>query len=183
MYQDLKVSYWWYGMKREVAEYVVLCDTCQRVKVEHQHPAGLLQPLKVPQWKWEEIRMDFIMGLPKTQRGYDSIWVIMDRLTEVAHFIPIKTTYIRPQLVERYISRIICLHGVPKKIVSDRGTQFTSKFWERLHESMDTKLIFSSAYHPQTGGQTKRVNQVIEDMLRACALQYGRSWDKSLPYA
>jgi hypothetical protein len=107
MYQDLKVSYWWYGMKCEVAEYVVLCDTCQRVKVEHQHPAGLLQPLKVPQWKWEEIRMDFIMGLPKTQRGYDSIWVIMDRLTEVAHFIPIKTTYIRPQLVERYISRII----------------------------------------------------------------------------
>jgi transposase InsO family protein len=101
----------------------------------------------------------------------------------VAHFIPIKTTYSRPQLVELYMSRIVCLHGVPKKIVSDRGTQFTSRFWDRLHEALDTQLHFSSAYHPQTDGQTERVNQILEDMLRACALQYERSWDKSLPYA
>jgi transposase InsO family protein len=107
----------------------------------------------------------------------------MDRLTKVAHFIPIKTTYSRPQLVELYMSRIICLHGVPKKIVSDRGTQFTLKFLERLHETLDTQLRFSSAYHPQTYGQTERVNQILEDMLRAYALQYGRSWDKSLLYA
>jgi hypothetical protein len=127
--------------------------------------------------------MDFIMGLPRTQLGYDSIWVIMDRLTKVAHFIPIKTTYSGPQLVELYMSRIACLHGVLKKIVSDRGTQFTLKFWERLHETLDTQLLFSSAYHPQTVGQTKRVNQILEDMLSACALQYGRRWDKSLPYA
>jgi hypothetical protein len=85
--------------------------------------------------------------------------------------------------VELYMSRIVCLHGVPKKIVSDKGSQFTSKFWEKLHESMDTKLNFSSAYHPQTDGQTERTNQIIEDMLRACALKYGKSWDKSLPYA
>jgi transposase InsO family protein len=137
----------------------------------------------VPEWKWLEICMDFIMGLPKTQRRYASIWVIVDRLTKVAHFIPIKTTYTRPQLVELYISRIVCLHGVPKKIVSGRGTQFTSKFWERLHESMDMKLNFSLAYHPQADGQMEQVNQVLEDMLRACALQYGRSWDKSLPHA
>jgi hypothetical protein len=143
----------------------------------------LLQPLKVPKWKWEEIGMDFIVGLPRTQRGYDSIWVIVDRLTKVAHFIPVKTTYTGPQLAELYILRIVCLHGVPKKIVSNRGTQFTSKFWERLHESMDMKLNFSLTYHPQTDGQTERVNQVLEDMLRACALQYGRSWHKSLPYA
>jgi hypothetical protein len=92
--------------------------------------------LQVPEWKWEEIAMDFIVGLPRTQSGYDSIWVIVDRLTNVAHFIPIKTTYSGPQLAELYMSRIACLHGVLKKIVSDRGTQFTSKFWERMHETL-----------------------------------------------
>jgi transposase InsO family protein len=98
------------------------------------------------------------------------------------HFIPIKTTYSRPQLVELYMSMIVCLHGVPKKIVSDRGTQFTSKFWERLHETLDTQLRFNSTYHPQTDSQTERVNHILEDMLRAYALQYGRSWDNSLLY-
>jgi hypothetical protein len=122
------------------------------------------------------------VGLPGTQSGYDSIWVTMDQLTKVAHFIPVKTTYSGLQLAELYMSRIVCLHGVPKKIVSDRGTQFTLMFWERLYETLDTQLRFSSAYHPQTDGQTERVNQILEDMLRACALQYGRSWDNSLLY-
>jgi transposase InsO family protein len=99
--------------------------------------------------------MDFIMGLPRTQSGYDSIWVIVNRLTKVAQFIPVKTTYSRLQLAELYMLRIVCLYGVPKKIVSDRGTQFTSKFWERLHETLDTLLHFSSAYRPQTDGQTE----------------------------
>jgi IS30 family transposase len=138
----------------------------------------VLQPLRGPEGKWEEISMDFIVGLPRTRDGYDSIWVIVDRLTKVAHFIPVKATYSRAQLAELYMSRIVCLHGVPKKIVSDRGTQFTSRFWKRLHESMDTKLNFSSAYHPQTDGQMERTNQVFEDMLRACALNHGRSWIK-----
>jgi hypothetical protein len=102
----------------------------------------------VSEWKWEEIAMDFIVGLPRTQSGYDSIWVIVDRLTMVAHFIPVKTTYSRSQLAELYMSRIVCLHVVPKKIVSDRGTQFTLRFWERLHEALDTQLHSSSAYHP-----------------------------------
>jgi hypothetical protein len=109
-------------LKRDVATHVALCDVCQRVKAEHQRPAGLLQPLKVPEWKWEEISMDFIVGLPRTRDGYDSIWVIVDRLTKVAHFIPVKTTYSGAQLAELYMSRIVCLHEVPKKIVSDRGT-------------------------------------------------------------
>jgi hypothetical protein len=122
----------------------------------------------------QELAIDFIVGLPRNHLGYDSIWVIVDRLTKLAHFIPIKTTYSRPQLPEFYM---------PKKIVSDRGTQFTSKFWKSLHETLDTQLRFSSAYHPQTDGQTERVNQILEDMLRAYALQYGRSWDKSQPYA
>jgi transposase InsO family protein len=137
----------------------------------------------VPEWKWDEIAMDFIVALPRTQSRYDSIWVIVDRLTKVAHFRPVKTTYSGLQLAELYMSRIVYLHGVPKKIVSDRGMPFTSRFWERLHEALDTHLCFSSAYHPQTDGQTERVNQILEDMLRACALQYRGSWDKSLPYA
>jgi IS30 family transposase len=183
MYKDLKTRYWWNGMKRDVTKYVVLCDTCQRVKEEHQRPAGLLQPLKILEWKWEEIEMDFIVGLPRTQAGYDSIWVIVDRITKVAHFIAVKTTYSGVKLAELYMLRIVCLHGVSKKIMSDRGSQFTSKFWEKLHESMDTKLNFSSAYHPQTDGQTEKTNKILEDMLRACALKYGKSWDNSLPYA
>ncbi|WVZ97309.1 hypothetical protein U9M48_042857 [Paspalum notatum var. saurae] len=144
-------------MKRAVAEYVAICDTCQRVKAEHQRPAGLLQSLKVPEWKWEEITIDFIVGLPRIQKG--------------------------AKLVELYISRIVCLYGVPKRIISDRGSQFTSRFWKQLHDSLDTKLRFSMAYHPQTDGQTERTNQILEDMLRACTIQYGTSWDKCLPYA
>jgi hypothetical protein len=183
MYYDIKERFWWYGMKCSVAEYVAICDTCQRVKSEHQRPAGLLQPLKIPEWKWEEITMDFIVGLPHTQKGYNSVWVVVDRLTKVAHFIPVNTTYSGARLAELYISRIVCLHGVPKKIISNRGSKFTSRFLEQLHDSLDTKLRFSTAYHPQTDGQTERTNQVLEDMLRACAIQYGTSWDKCLPYA
>jgi hypothetical protein len=108
--------------------------------------------------KWEEIAIYLVIGLPRTQSGYDSIWVIVDRLTKEAHFIPVKTTYSGPQLAELYMSRIVCLHGVLKKIVSDRGTQFTLKFWERLHETLDSQLRFSFAYHPQTDDQTGRVN-------------------------
>jgi hypothetical protein len=175
MYKDLKTRYWWCGMKRDIMEYVAICDTCQRVKVEHQRPARLLQPLKISEWKWEEIRIDFIVGLSCTQDGNDSIWVIVDRLTMFAHFIPVKTTYSGAKLVELYMSRIVCLHGVPKKIVSDRGSQFISKFWEKLHESMDTKLNFSSAYHPYTDGQIERTKQILEDML-SCALKCGKSW-------
>jgi hypothetical protein len=117
---------------------VAKCDVCQRVKAEHQRPAGLLHPLKIPEWKWEEIDMDFIVGLPRTPAGYDSIWVIVDRLTKVAHFIPVRTNYTGAKLAELYMTRIVCLHGVPKKIVSNRGSQFTSRFWKKLHESLDT---------------------------------------------
>jgi ribonuclease HI len=158
MYQDLKKKYWWYGLKRDVTAHVAMCDVCQRVKAKHQRPAGLLHPLKIPEWKWEEIGMDYIVGLPRTPKGYDSICVIVDRLTKVAHFIQVKTTYKGSQLAELYMARIVCLHGVPKKIVSYRGSWFTSRFWKSIHENMDTKLSFSSAYHSQTDGQTERTN-------------------------
>jgi ribonuclease HI len=107
MYQDLKKRFWWYSMKREIAEYVARCDNCQRIKAEHQRPVGLLQLLQIPQWKWDEIGMDFIVGLPCTRAGYDSIWVVVDRLTKTAHFIPVKTTYNSAVLSELYMSRIV----------------------------------------------------------------------------
>jgi hypothetical protein len=183
MYQDLKKQFWWHGMKREIASYISKCDICQRVKAEHQRPAGLLQPLQVLEWKWESVGMDFITGFPKSCHGNDSIWVIVDRLTKVAHFIPIKTTYKGSQLADLYLSRIVSLHGVPKTIVSDRGTQFTSRFWKQLLQALGTKLAFSTAYHPQTDGQTERVNQILEDILRACVLAYGTKWEDCLPFA
>ena len=127
--------------------------------------------------------MDLIVGLPRTQNGHDAIWVIVDRLTKVAHFIPIKETYRVAKLSELYIDNILRLHGAPKSIVSDRGPQFTARFWQSLHESIGTTLKYSSAYHPQTDGQTERVNQILEDLLRACVLTYGTDWEKSLSYA
>src|SRR6266540_3590485 len=127
--------------------------------------------------------MDFIVGLPKTRKGHDSIWVIVDRLTKVAHFIPVKTIYRGDKYAQLYVHHILRLHGVPSRIVSDRGPQFTARFWKSLHTLLGTKLDFSSAYHPQTDGQTERVNQVLEDMLRACVLIYGKNWEKSLSFA
>ena len=136
--------------------------------------------LPIPKWKWDKLGMDFITGLPRTRSGYDSIWVVVDRLTKVAHFIPVKTPYTSAKLAKIYMTRI---YGVLRTNVSDRGTQFTSKFWNQLHETLGTRLEFSTAFHPQTDGQTERVNQISEDMLRACALDYGSSWDDNLPYA
>jgi hypothetical protein len=109
-------------MKKEIAEYVAMCDSYRRIKAEHQRPAGLLQPLHIPQWKWDEIGMDFIVGMPRTRAGYDSIWVVLDHLIKAAHFIPVKTTYNSVVLAELYMSRIVCLHSVLKKIVLNRGT-------------------------------------------------------------
>jgi transposase InsO family protein len=152
MYLDLKTRYRWRGMKKEIAQYLARCDTCQQTKAEHQKPAGLLQPLLVPKCKWEEIGMDFVIRLPRTQKGNDSIWVIIDRLTKVAHFIPVKTTFGGATLVQIYLKEIVRLHGIPRKIVSDRGTQFTSKFWMSLQQALGTKLDFSTAYHPQSYG-------------------------------
>ena len=148
-------------MKREVAKYVSECNICQRVKTSHHRSAGMLQPLDIPSWKWEDISMDFIVGLPPTSKGYDSIWVIVDRLTKSAHFIPVKTGYKSHQYAELYIARIVSLHGIPRTIISDRGPQFVARFWEQLHASLGTPLIRSSAYHPQTDGQTERINQIL----------------------
>ncbi|WVZ97615.1 hypothetical protein U9M48_043134 [Paspalum notatum var. saurae] len=163
MYQDLKQKFWWTRMKREIAKYVSECDVCQRIKADHLKPAGMLQPLAVPSWKWEDIHMDFIVGLPRTRKGYDSIWVIIDRLTKSAHFIPVKTIYHAKTYAELYIARIVSLHGVPRSITSDRGSLFVSRFWEHLQTALGTTLIRSSAYHPQTSGQVERLPKELRN--------------------
>jgi hypothetical protein len=183
MYQDLKQHYWWTKMKIEIARYVVRCDTCRRVKAIHMKTTGPLQSLPIPTWKWEDISMDFIVGLPRTTKGFDSIWVIIDRLTKIAHFLPVKIDHPIAVYAQIYIARILSLYRVPKTIVSDRGPQFVSKFWEELHKSLGTKLLHNSAYHPQTSGHTKRVNQILEDMLRACVMEFPQKWDDCLPLA
>jgi hypothetical protein len=127
--------------------------------------------------------MDFIVGLPNTSRHHDSIWVIVDRLTKTAHFLPVHTTHKTEKYAEIYVDQIVHLHGIPKTIVSDRGALFVARFWEQLQESLGTHAIRSSAYHPQIDGQTERVNQILEDMLRACVLHYGKNWDKCLSLA
>nr|KYP70096.1 Transposon Ty3-I Gag-Pol polyprotein [Cajanus cajan] len=128
MYQDLKKMFWWPKMKREVEEFVYACLVCQKAKVEHQKPSGLMQPLDVPVWKWDSISMDFVVGLPMTVKNLDAIWVIVDRLTKSAHFIPINIRYALERLTKLYISEIVRLHGVPTSIVSDRDPRFTSRF-------------------------------------------------------
>jgi hypothetical protein len=128
-------------MKREIAKYVSECDTCQRVKTDHLRPFRNLQPMSIPEWKWEGICMDFIVGLPCTSRGYNSIWVIVDRLTKSAHFIPVSTTYKVRHYAELYKSHIVCYHGTPKTINSNRGSIFVAHFWEQLHECLGTHLI------------------------------------------
>lgn len=167
-------------MKTEIAAHVAKCDNCCRVKAIHLKPAGLLQPLPIPSWKWDEISMDFIVGLLRTSRGFDSIWVIVDRLTKSAHFIPIKINFQPHDYVEIYLDQVVKLHGVRKIIVSNRGSQWTTHFWEGLHKGLGVRSL---AYHPQTAGRTERVNQILEDMLTTCVLSAKGSWDKWLSLA
>ena len=168
-------------MKKDVVEFVFRCLICQQVKAEHQRPAGLLQSLPIPQWKWEKITMDFVVGLPRCQSGYDAIWVIVDRLTKSAHFLPMKNSDLIEKLAELYVKEIVRLHGTPISIVSYRDPQFTSRFWPSLQRALGTRLHFSTAFHPQTDGHFERTIQTLEDMLRACVLQFKGSWDRHLP--
>ncbi|KAA0061889.1 DNA/RNA polymerases superfamily protein [Cucumis melo var. makuwa] len=181
MYRTLKKTYWWSGMKQKIAEYVDRCLICQQVKPVRQRPGGFLNPLPVPEWKWEHITMDFLFGLPRTSSGHDGIWVIVDRLTKTTRFIPIKMTSTLDQLARLYVDKIVSQYGVPVSIVSDRDPRFTSKFWPSLQKAMGTGLKFSTSFHPQTDGQSERTIQTLEDMLRACVLQLKGSWDTHLP--
>ncbi|CAL5335639.1 unnamed protein product [Camellia sinensis] len=152
MYRDLGRQFWWRGMKKDVAVFVSKCLTCQQVKAKHQRPAGLLQPLPIAEWKWKHVTMDFVVGLPRTQQDSDAIWVVVDRLTKSAHFIPMRVRDSVDHLADLYIRDIVRLHGVPVSIVSDRDPRFTTRLWQSLQSALGTKLTFSTAYHPQTDG-------------------------------
>jgi hypothetical protein len=128
-------------MRREIAKYVSECDVCQRVKASHLKTSGMLQPLPIPSWKWEDISMDLIVGLPNTSQKHDSIWVIVDRLTKTAHFLSVHNTYTARKYAEIYLDQIVRLHGIAKMIISDRGAQFVAHFWEQFQQTLGTKLI------------------------------------------
>src|SRR4051812_41870601 len=127
--------------------------------------------------------MDFVTSFPRSQKGHDAIFVVIERFSKVAHFLPVKETITASQLADLYVSRIVSLHGIPLDINSDRGSLFTSRFWESFQEAMGTHLSFNTAYHPQSQGQVERVNQVLEDMLRSCVISFGKKWEESLPFA
>ncbi|GKA89749.1 putative reverse transcriptase domain-containing protein [Tanacetum coccineum] len=152
MYQDLKKLYWWPNIKAEIATY----------------------------WKWENITMDFVTKLPKTATGQDTIWVIVDCLTKSAHFLPMRKDDSLEKLMRQYLTEVVSRHGVPVSIISDRDGKFTSHFYKSLHKALGTRLDMSIAYHPQTDGQSERTIQALEDMLRACVLDFGKGWDKHL---
>nr|CAN68536.1 hypothetical protein VITISV_018260 [Vitis vinifera] len=158
---------------RDIAQFVANCQICQQVKAEHQRPTGLLQPLPIPEWKWDHITMDFVIGLPRTSSKKNQVWVIVDRLTKLAHFLAMKTTNSMNSLAKLYIQEIVRLNGIPLSIVSDRDPKFTSQFWQSLQRALSTQLNFSIAFHPQ----------IDEDMLRACVLDFEENWADYLPLA
>ncbi|GJR16555.1 reverse transcriptase domain-containing protein [Tanacetum coccineum] len=183
MYYDLRDMYWWPGMKKEIAIYVSKCLTCAKVKAEHQRPLGLLQQPKIPEWKCEKIVMDFITKLPRSSSGHDAIWVIVDRLTKSAHFLEIREDYSMEKLARLYIDEIVARHGVPTSIISNRDGRFTSRFWQMMQKALGTRLDMSMTNHPQTDGQSEHTIQTLEDMLRACVIDFGGSWNIHLPLA
>ena len=168
-------------MKKDIAKYVSKCLTCQQVKAEHQVPFGLLNPIPIPQWKWDNITMDFVSGFPLTQRKHDSVWVIVDRLTKSTHFLPVRLDYSMDRLAELYVNEIVRLHGIMLLIVFDHDPQFTSRFWKELQSTLGNRLNFSTSFHAQADGQSERVIQVLEDMLRGCVLDFPGSWDRYIP--
>ncbi|GJT86352.1 putative reverse transcriptase domain-containing protein [Tanacetum coccineum] len=168
-------------MKADITTYVSKCLTCLRVKAEHQKPSGLLVQLEIPQWKWDNITMDFVTKLPKTQSGNDTIWVIVDRLTKSVHFLPMRETDPMDKLARLYLKEVVTRHGIPVSIIYDRDLRFASNFWRSFQKAIGTRLDISTAYHPETDGQSEITIQTLEDMLRACVIDFGNGWERHLP--
>ncbi|GJR48721.1 putative reverse transcriptase domain-containing protein [Tanacetum coccineum] len=181
MYQDMKKLYWWPNMEVDIATYVSKCLTCLKVKAEHQKPSGLLVQPKVPQWKWDNITMDFITKLPRTSSGYDTIWVVIDRLSKSAHFLSIRKNDSMDKLARLYMKEVVTRHGIPVSIICDRDDRFTSNIWRVFQKDLGTRLDMSTAYHPQTDEQSERTIQTLEDMVRTCVIDFGNGWDRHLP--
>ncbi|GJV48863.1 putative reverse transcriptase domain-containing protein [Tanacetum coccineum] len=167
--------------EKDIATYVSKCLTYAKVKAEHQRPSGLLVQPKIPEWKWDNITMDFVTKLPKTSQGYDTIWVIVDRLTKSAIFTPMRETDPMDKLARIYLKEVVTRHGIPVSIICDRDPRFASNFWRSLQNALGTNLDMSTAYHPQTDGQSERTIQTLEDMLRACVIDFRKGWVNHLP--
>ncbi|GJP37508.1 hypothetical protein CLOM_g9924 [Closterium sp. NIES-68] len=178
--KTLHRNYYWPNMADDVRKYVSSCTACQIMKSSHQRAAGLLQPLDPPERPWQHITMDYGTGMPTGPSGNDAILVVVDRLTKMAHFIACQQTITAEQTAQLFIANFIRVHGLPTAIISDRDPKFTSNFWRHLWDQFGTKLQFSSAYHPQTDGQTERVNQTMEQLIRTTCTD-PQTWEKSLP--
>nr|GEW54991.1 putative reverse transcriptase domain-containing protein [Tanacetum cinerariifolium] len=183
IYQDMKKLYWWPNIKANIATYVSKCLTCARVKAEHQRPSGLLVQPMIPEWKWDNIMMDFITKLPKSLQGFDTIWVIVDRLTKSAHFLPIRENDPLDKLARFYLNRIVARHGILVSIICDCDRRFTSNFWRSFQKALGTNISMSTAYHPKTNSQSERTIQTLENMLHACVIDFGKAQDRQKSYA
>ena len=168
-------------MKRDIADFVSKCLNCQQVKVEHQKPGGMTQEIDIPTSKWDVMNMDFITVLPRTCRQHDSIWVIVDRMIKSSRFLAVMSTDSAEDYVKLYINEIVRFHGVPLSIISDKGPQFTSHFWKSFQKGLDTQVNLSTIFHPRTNGEAERTIQTLEDMLRACVINFKGSWYDHLP--
>jgi hypothetical protein len=181
MITSTRKQFFWPELNKCIANYQAKFLECQQVKLEHQHPAGLLHPLPIPKWKWETISMDFITGLPKLTKKNDAIMVVLEKLSKSTHFILVKSTCKAIDIANIFMEEIFRLHGMPKEIVSDQDTKFTSNFWKSLMVGFETKLLFNTSHHPQTDGKTKRVNQIVEHMLRMHVMHQLKKWEDYLP--
>ncbi|GJV35975.1 putative reverse transcriptase domain-containing protein [Tanacetum coccineum] len=181
MYQDMKKLYWWPNMKADIATYVSKCLTCLKVKAEHQKPSSLLVQPEIPQWKWDNITMNFVIKLPRTSSGYDTIWVIVDRRTKSAHFLSMRENDPMDKSARLYMKEVVTKHRISVSIICDHDGRFTSNFWRAFQKALGTRLAMSTSYHPQTDGQSKKTIQILEDMLRACVIVFGNGWERHLP--
>nr|GEU42553.1 putative reverse transcriptase domain-containing protein [Tanacetum cinerariifolium] len=181
IYQDMKQLYWWPNIKADIATYVSKCLTCLKVKAEHQKPSGVLEQPGIPEWKWDNITMDFVTKLPRTQSGNDTIWVIVDRLTKSTHFLPMMENDPMDKLARLYLKEVVTRRGIPVSIICDRDPRFTSNFRRAFQKAMDTRLDMSMAYHPKTDGQSERAIQTLKDMLCACVIGFRNGWERHLP--
>ncbi|KAJ9513875.1 hypothetical protein QJQ45_020951 [Haematococcus lacustris] len=181
--QRLRAVFWWSTMREDVRHYVANCDACQHNKAATQKPGGLLQPLSVPGWRWESISMDLIVKLPKSHEGYDSICVFVDRLSKMVHFAPCNESMDAMGFAKLFIKHIFRLHGLPREVITDRGAHFHNLFWEGVCEQLQIKRCLSTAYHPQSDGQTERYNRVLEEMLRHYVGPTQNDWPDHLPCA
>jgi hypothetical protein len=181
MYADMKNLFFWVSMKPNVVHFVTKCLECQQVKDDHHHSIGLLQLHDVLMSKWEVISMDFAVGLSLTLHRHNSILMIVDKLTKSAHFILVRDTYDVTDVERLFLCEVICLHEISKKIILDRDSRFTSRFWTSLQSALGTQLNLRTTYHPETDGKTERVNQVMEDMLRMYVMDNQTHWEKYLP--